>query len=39
MGKIKKEMGFIFDLDGTILDDIPFILNLHKKVVDDYNVP
>ena len=39
MGKKKKEMGVIFDLDGTILDDIPFILNLHKKIAVDYNFP
>jgi len=34
-----KEVGFIFDLDGTILDDIPFILNIHKKIADYYNFP
>jgi phosphoglycolate phosphatase len=34
-----KILGVIFDLDGTILDDIPFILNLHKKIAEDYNFP
>jgi len=34
-----KEVGVIFDLDGTILDDIPFILNLHVKIAKDYNFP
>ncbi len=34
-----KKLGVIFDLDGTILDDIPFILNLHVKIADDYNFP
>ncbi len=32
-----KEVGFIFDLDGTILDDIPFILNIHVKMAKEYN--
>ncbi len=34
-----KKLGVIFDLDGTILDDIPFILNLHVKIANDYNFP
>ena len=32
-----KGIGVIFDLDGTILDDIPFILNLHVKIAEEYN--
>jgi len=35
----EKEMGFIFDLDGTIIDDIPYILNIPRKVARDYNYP
>ena len=35
----EKEMGFIFDLDGTILDDISYILNIPRKVARDYNYP
>jgi len=31
--------GVIFDLDGTILDDIPYVLNIHVKITEDYNFP
>ncbi|MHA1475283.1 MAG: HAD family hydrolase [Promethearchaeota archaeon] len=34
-----KKVGFIFDLDGTILDDIPHILNYHIKIANEYNYP
>nr|QEE15695.1 putative HAD-hydrolase [Candidatus Prometheoarchaeum syntrophicum] len=32
-------MGVIFDLDGTIIDDVPFIINIHRKIAEDYNFP
>ena len=31
--------GVIFDLDGTIFDDIPYILNLHVKIAGYYDFP
>ena len=34
-----KEIGVIFDLDGTILDDIPKILNIHSEIANEYNFP
>ena len=34
-----KKVGVIFDLDGTILNDIPYILNFHVKIANYYNFP
>ncbi len=37
--KVSGVFGVIFDLDGTILDDIPYVLNIHVKITEDNNFP